>query len=165
MENSENKNSVNLEQKAPEVIKPILKPVLKNNLKKNVLLIGGIFLIVLAGVATGWFLSGNKIGSTPLSKDSVVAPGAKSSSKEAGLEDVSKYGEPATGTLEEGGSAQGEGTFHLTREGGASQTVYLTSTVIDLQAFVGKKVQIWGETFAAKKAGWLMDVVRIVEVE
>ena len=47
------------------------------------------------------------------------------------------------------------------REGGTAKYVYLTSSMIDLSLFVGKKVEIWGETLASKKAGWLMDVARI----
>jgi hypothetical protein len=30
---------------------------------------------------------------------------------------------------------------------------------------VGKKVQVWGETFKGQKAGWLMDVGRIKALE
>jgi len=53
----------------------------------------------------------------------------------------------------------------LERTGGASQNVYLTSTVIDLQSFVGKNVQVWGDTLSGQKAGWLMDVGKIKTVE
>jgi len=66
--------------------------------------------------------------------------------------------------LEQGG-IEGEGSHKLTREGGESQTLYLTSTVVDLEQFVGRKVQVWGETFAAQKAGWLMDVGRVKVLE
>ena len=55
----------------------------------------------------------------------------------------------------------GEGTHHLEREGGASQNVYLTSSVLGLQQFVDRKIQIWGETFAAQKASWFMDVGKL----
>ena len=64
------------------------------------------------------------------------------------------------GNLESGG-INGEGTHKLIRPGGDSQTVYLTSSVLDLNQFVGKKVKVWGQTFSAKKAGWLMDVGRV----
>ena len=146
--------------KDPETIKPIVRPVLKNDIKKNLLLIGIITVLVLAGTATGWLLSGNKtkLGS-PLG-GSIVAPGAKSGTEEAGLADESTFKDSAEGLLEEGG-VNGEGTHHLVREGGISQTVYLTSTVIDLESFVGKKVIVWGQTITAKKAGWLMDVGKI----
>ena len=146
--------------KVQEPIKPIVRPVLKNDSKKNLLLIGGLVFLVLAGTATGWFLSGNKtkLGS-PLG-GSIAAPGAKSGTEEAGLADESTFKDSAEGLLEEGG-VNGEGTHHLVREGGISQTVYLTSTVIDLESFSGKKVKVWGQTITAKKAGWLMDVGKI----
>ena len=59
----------------------------------------------------------------------------------------------------------GEGTHKLIRDGGPSQTVYLISSVIDMSEFVGKKVQVWGETIDAQKAGWLMDVGRVKILE
>ena len=48
------------------------------------------------------------------------------------------------------GGIDGEGTHKLIRDGGPSKTAYLTSSVIDLDQFVGKKVKIWGETRAAQ---------------
>ena len=66
----------------------------------------------------------------------------------------------ATGTLQEGG-LNGEGNFHLVRDGGASHYVYLISSVVDLTGFVNKTVQVWGQTEASKKVGWLMDVAKV----
>ena len=54
-----------------------------------------------------------------------------------------------------------EGTHHLVREGGETHYVFLTSSVINLDPLVGKKVQVWGETIAARNAPWLMDVGRV----
>jgi hypothetical protein len=48
---------------------------------------------------------------------------------------------------------------------GEDKYVYLTSTVIDLQSFVGKKVKVWGETLSGLHAGWLMDVGKIKVVK
>ena len=157
-------NTVNIQQEVPEIIKPIVKPVFKKDTKKKILLIGGITLLVLAGVLTGWFLSGKKTSSGSPTEGSVVAPGAESGAQEAGLADESTFRDSAEGLLETGGIS-GEGTHHLVREGGVSQTVYLTSTVIDLESFVGQNVKVWGETISARKAGWLMDVgkIRIIE--
>jgi len=119
----------------------------------------GAFLVVILGVGAGWLISGRgKVGS------GTAVPGAKSSIKEAGLADEKTFTDTAEGVLEEGG-INGEGTYHLTRPGGEDQTVYLTSTVVDLKPFVGKKVQIWGQTLSARKAGWLMDVGKIKVVE
>jgi len=63
----------------------------------------------------------------------------------------------ADGKMVKGG-IDGEGTHHLERKGGKSQNVYLTSSTIDLTAVVNKNVRVWGKTYAAQTAGWLMDV-------
>ncbi len=120
----------------------------------------GGFLVVLAGIGTAWIISGKIAGRS----SSSVAPGAKLTSKEAGRLDPNFKYDTAEGILKEGGIGN-EGTHHLERDGGPSKNVYLTSSVIDLQSFVGKKVEVWGETMAAKKAGWLMDVAKIKVVE
>jgi len=117
----------------------------------------GAFLVVLVGVGTAKMISGRIMkGGT----STVVAPGAKVTSTEAGALDPKIKYDTAMGILATGG-LNGEGTFHLVREGGASKYVYLTSSVVDLNNFVDKKVQIWGETLASKKVGWLMDVAKV----
>lgn len=151
---------------------PVNIPPLKNipaggEFVKNTLLPAGVILtVVLVGVGTGWFLSSGGVGTGGISGKVAVAPGAKveEGGKTLGLEDTATFRDKAEGKLEEGG-IDGEGTHHLVREGGESQNVYLTSSVIDLSQFVGKKVEVWGETNKAQKAGWLMDVgkIRILE--
>jgi hypothetical protein len=139
--------------------KPLVKPIPKNRLSKSSLfLILGAFLIVLAGVATGWFLSGKTMASK--SGQPKVSSQITNTPSEAGIADAATFKDTAEGTLQTGG-IKGEGTHHLDRGTGESKYVYLTSTVIDLDQFVGKKVQVWGETSAAKSAGWLMDVGKI----
>lgn len=124
-------------------------------------LIVGAVLVVIAGVGTGWLLLSNRgLGGS----GTPTVPGAETGPKEAGLADEATFKDTADGVLAEGG-VDGEGTHHLVRPGGASQNVYLTSTVIDLQSFVGKKVQVWGQTISAREAGWLMDVGKIKVVE
>ncbi|TEU02687.1 hypothetical protein E3I18_00540 [Candidatus Woesebacteria bacterium] len=151
------------QQSRPEGIKKgILKKFPKSSPKTTALYAVIALLVVSAGIGTGWLLSGRsgKVGGSGTG----VVPGVKEGQKEAGLSDEETFRDSAEGTLEEGG-VNGEGTHHLVREGGSSQNVYLTSTVIDLQSFAGKKVTVWGETIAAQKAGWLMDVGRIKVVE
>ncbi len=63
----------------------------------------------------------------------------------------------AEGTMKKGG-IDGEGTHHLKRKGGDNQNVYLTSSTVDLSLVENKKVKVWGKTYAANTAGWLMDV-------
>ncbi len=159
MENTQNPIQV------PNIIKEnplpgMVKKFPKFNLKTWAPYIIATVLIVLAGVGTGWLVSGGpkSLGGTQ------SAPGAKNTANEAGLADEKTFRDSAEGVLEEGGVA-GEGTHHLVRPGGDSQNVYLTSTVIDLQSFVGKKVKVWGETISAKKAGWLMDVGKVKVTE
>lgn len=124
--------------------------------KKLWFYIAGAFLVVLAGVGSAWLLSSKVINKSSTG----AAPGAKVTSTEAGVLDPKVKYNDATGVLRVGG-IENEGTHHLERDGGPSQTVYLTSSVIDLQSFVGKKVQVWGQTLASKNAGWLMDVAKV----
>ena len=121
----------------------------------------GSFLVVLGGVGVAWMLSSKVINK---SGTSVAAPGAKATSTEAGVLDPKVKYDNATGDLKEGGIGS-EGTYHIERDGGPSHFVYLTSSVVDLGSFVGKKVEVWGETLASKKAGWLMDVAKIQVVQ
>lgn len=118
-----------------------------------------ILVVVLAGVGTGWYSSQ---GGGVLAKKISVAPGAevKEGGKTVGIDDTKTFRDQAEGVLEEGG-IDGEGTHHLVRDGGPSQNVYLTSSIVDLSQFTGKKVEVWGETNKAQKAGWLMDVGKI----
>jgi len=133
--------------------------VKKFDFKKYAPMLGISFVVVVLGVLTGWLGAGkpNLKGST----GSSTAPNVKVSANEAGILDESTFeGDTAEGKLVEGGIG-GEGTHHLERAGGPTKDVYLTSSVIDLESFVGKDVTVWGQTLSAKKAGWLMDVVKV----
>lgn len=131
----------------------------KKSMKNVFLFIAGI-IIILMGVGTGYVLSHNAQGTSPMSTDSSAAPAKKI----VGSKDSKTFKDTAEGTLQEGG-IDGEGTHKLLRPGGDSQTVYLTSSVVDLNEFIGKKVRVLGQTMAAKKAGWLMDVGRVELLE
>jgi len=56
-----------------------------------------------------------------------------------------------------------EGTHTLIREGAVP--VALTSSVVDLSIYEGKKVKVFGETQKALKEGWLMDIGKVEEVK
>ena len=143
----------------------MLKKFPKESNKSKLVVALGAFLVVLAGVGTGWFFSGKALGkSEGMKTASEMAPDVEVSETEAGISDTSEFPDEAEGTLKEGGT-DGEGTHHLERPGGESKYVYLTSTVIDLQMFVDKKVKVWGETVSGKKAGWLMDVGKVKVIE
>ncbi len=144
--------------------------LMSNSFMKNIFLPSLIILtIILSGIGTGWLLAGTS-NKKAIVSDNVSsidrAPGAKvsESGKEVGIDDVKTFRDDAEGTLVEGG-IDGEGTHHLERPGGVSQNVYLTSSVVDLDQFVGSKIEVSGETIGSKKAGWLMDVGRVKIIE
>ncbi len=134
----------------------------KNSQSSILIFLGFLILVVGAGILTGFFLSKEikgKFDTSSLSQGAGIKKG-----EEVGSSDTKVFRDTASGVLEKGG-IDGEGTHKLIREGGPSHTVYLTSSVIDLDQFLGKKVQVWGETFKAQKAGWFMDVGRIKILE
>ncbi|OGM60030.1 hypothetical protein A3A75_01340 [Candidatus Woesebacteria bacterium RIFCSPLOWO2_01_FULL_39_10] len=130
--------------------------------KSTLYLILGSIAVVLLGVATGWFFSGVSLGQSGKT-GAVVSEGEKEPGELGEITNGDKLNE-AEGILKVGG-IKGEGNYNLERPGGASQTVYLTSTTIDLQPMVDKKVHVWGETLSAVNAPWLMDVVKVKVVE
>lgn len=67
------------------------------------------------------------------------------------------FKDTAMGTIEKG-NINGEGTHILVRDGGIDQRASLTSSVVDLDLFVGRKVEVKGQTHASTKTGWLLDV-------
>ena len=75
-----------------------------------------------------------------------------------------KFKDTATGVIEKG-NINGEGTHILNREGGATQRASLISSAVDLDLFVGKKVEVKGETNASTKTSWLLDVGNIKILE
>lgn len=127
-------------------------------------LIASLIVVVLLGIGSGYFLAKNT-GKTGLANLGV--PGSSSTITKGtvvGSEDIKTFKDIAEGKLEKGG-IDGEGQFHLVRPGGKSQNVYMTSSIVDLSPFIGKKVKVWGETQKAQKAGWLMDVGRVEVLE
>jgi len=124
-----------------------------------------VFLLIFAflGLGTGYFLSGANSSSSNIAKKvGSLGGGGIEKGEKYGDGDPKVFKDTAEGVVREGG-IEGEGQYHLERPGGESQNVYMTSSVVDLSQFEGKKVKVWGKTFDAQKAGWLMDV-GIVEV-
>ncbi|MDO8514893.1 MAG: hypothetical protein Q7S14_00170 [bacterium] len=141
------------------IVQPIVVPT-SNNIK-YIIIFG---CVVLLGVVTGFGFS--KIKSAP--GGGPVVNGQKvevvNTPGEEGVKDMASFKNISTETGElkiNDGKITTEGSYILVRPGGVSQNIYLTSSVIDLEKYVGKKIQIWGETFKGQKAGWLMDVIKI----
>jgi len=122
-----------------------------------------IFFILAAGTATGYFLSlkGGQKNLSSVESGEKIKKGAV-----IGVDNPQIFRDKAVGVIEvNDGSFTDEGTHKLIRPGGESQTVYLTSSVLDLNQLIGRKVEVWGETYAAQKAGWLMDVGKVKVLE
>ena len=161
--NMTSESSIKKEQVAPK--KKMLNQIPEDNKKQTIMLALGSVMIVLAGVATGWQLSGGLSTSAEAPQASNVTPGDDGNVSEAGVQDTSEFKTEETGVLRKGGW-EGEGTHHLEKEGvPAEKYPYLTSAVIDLESFVGKEVKIWGNTIAGQEAGWLVDVGKIKVTE
>lgn len=129
----------------------------------NTGLIIAAIIAIVAGVGTGY--GGSKLyaqsqGLPTGEMETVATEGSVKNGDVFGSPDTSAFKDSAQGYLVAGG-LDNEGTHHLLRDGGESQTVYLTSSVTDLSALEGMEVEVWGETFKGQKAGWLMDVGRV----
>ena len=121
-------------------------------------------VVILLGVGSGWVLAQNYSGTGVLSEDSKLSDSKTVKNgtgqvMEEGIKDEKLFPDKTEGELQvNDGKLTQEGTHILVRPGGVSQTVYLTSSAVDLGQFVGKNVEIWGQTNSAQKAGWLMEV-------
>jgi len=151
-----------MEEPIPNLSSELSAAEEKVGLFKKVLPVLLAVLVLGAGILTGWWFSARKTSTAPTGSIGPMSEIKKGS--EYGVNDTSSFKDQAIGVLQAGG-LEGEGTHHLLREGGPSQTVYLTSSVLDLDQFVGRKIQVWGATMAAKKAGWLMDVGKVKILE
>lgn len=130
-----------------------------NRLTKTIIPVVLILLVIGLGIFTGYRVSSVKGASTNQLPAGEIAKESIAKGKEYGMKDPGKV-DSTIGVVEKGG-INGEGTHKLLREGGASQTVCMISSVLDLDQFVGEKIQVWGETNKAQKAGWLMDVIKL----
>ncbi len=137
---------------------------------KSKVLVVLMVVAVAAGIGTGFGLhklTAKSGGSSQVAGGGDIEQVAGDNVKAGdvfGSQNADAFKDTAEGYLEMGG-VDGEGSHKLLRPGGETQTVYLTSSVTDLDKFDGMEVKIWGETFKAQKAGWLMDVGRVEVVK
>ncbi len=146
------------------VSKPTLSPVAPGATspsgKPLLLKITALFaLIIVMGVGTGYSLA-TKL---PLTKNSEGSKIQSSSGKEVGIKDEKTFRDCSQGELQANdlSDKKAEGTHKLIREGGPSQTLYMTSSVLPLDDYIGKKVEVCGETLQSKKVPWFMDVGKL----
>ena len=121
-----------------------------------------LVVAVVLGITTGYFLTRSNRSITSVKNSISASTVAKGTTEGSGDEKLFK--DIAEGSLKEGG-IEGEGAFHLVRVGGDSQNVYLTSSTVDLNKYLNRKIKVWGQTQKAQRAGWLMDVGKIEVVQ
>lgn len=123
-----------------------------------------IFLAVLVasvvlGIAAGYLL----VGSNKSTIQTATSSGNGNTAKVAS-QDTQTFRDFAEGTIQKRTAPKNpneyvEGTHLLIRDGAVP--VALTSSVVDLSQYEGKKVMVRGETQKAIKEGWLMDVGKV----
>lgn len=152
---------------------PTVNPIQPQITKKPSTFSLPIFLIIIVlGITSGFWVSRfKKLNKSTSSSNSIFNQEAATTDNITTVEIGKLYGnqsknfkDSATGTIEKG-SINGEGTHTLVRDGGKDQRAALTSSAVDLDLFVGKKVEIKGETNSSNKAGWFLDVgtIKILE--
>ena len=140
------------------IVKDLDEEVQKKSVSPIVYIV--LMVLMVLGVLTGFFLS--RISPQQMAKGGVanLESAPVDGKKVVGVSDKQTFKDSAEGVIEAGG-LDSEGTHKLIRDGGPSQTVYLISSVVDLDQFIGKQVTVWGQTMGAKKAAWLMDVGKV----
>ncbi len=124
----------------------------------KLLLVISVTSIVLLGSGLGLLISRKNLPKV----EGIATQQLIKTNKQAGVKDCK--GDQATGTLEKT-SGKEQGTHKLIRDGGPSQTIYMVSSVIDLEEYVGKKMDICGDTQKLQGVSWFMDVTQIKIVE
>lgn len=123
-----------------------------------------IVVAIILGITTGLVLA--KTGGKGNSTGTVSPAGSVSGPPKSASQDNQTFKDFAEGVIQPKPSPKpgapddySEGTYLLVRQGAVP--VALTSSVVDLSQYVGKKVKVFGETQKALKEGWLMDVGKV----
>ena len=132
------------------------------NFSLNQIFLAILVVSVLLGVSAGYLLSSSKNAGGLASS----TPSKSADSPKTAQQDKSTFKDFAEGTIQKKEASKkdnySEGTHILVRTGAVPVT--LTSSVVDLEEYEGKKVVVYGQTLSAVKAGWLMDV-GLVEIK
>ncbi len=127
----------------------------------NKIFVAVLIMAILIGAGTGFALAATGKNDTELTSTL-----SQQGSPKQAQQDTKTFRDFAKGKIAKKsdpkpGQEYGEGTHTLVRE--AAVPVALTSSVVDLNKYEGKKVKVFGETQKAVKEGWLMDVGRVEE--
>ena len=128
----------------------------------NKIFLGIVVASIILGAAAGGMLGFSNKKTSSTQPDTTAAKETPKSAQQ----DTRTFRDFAEGTIIKRPESQNpeeyiEGTHLLKRDGAVP--VALTSSVVDLSLYEGKKVKVFGETQKAVKEGWLMDVGRVEE--
>ncbi|HBQ51264.1 hypothetical protein A3B42_01470 [Candidatus Daviesbacteria bacterium RIFCSPLOWO2_01_FULL_38_10] len=134
----------------------ITKKFFKDASPKKVIL-GVLILSLVLGVLTGYIIANKNLGVNALTGSPKTAQQDNRTFKDFAEGVIKARPAPVYP------SEYVEGTHLLQRDG--QPPVALTSSVVDLSLYEGKKVRVFGETQKALEAGWLMDVGKVEEIK
>ena len=142
-----------------KITRQLLNP--ENPAKMFMIVLGSAILL---GVLTGYIIS--QKGGQMQSPGGATSDNTTANAKDA-TQDSKTFKDFAEGIIKiKAAPKKGEyteGTHTLQREGAVPVTI--TSSVVDLSKYEGKKVKVYGETQKALREGWLMDVGRVEEIK
>ena len=155
---------INLNSSQPQSSAP-LRAVPDKTILSKILPYFVVVVIVALGIGTG--LVASSVQKAKAQNHQAVSLEEEELSPQQQQSFAQTFRDEAEGTVEKNDDLDkyAQGTHKLLRPGGESQTAYLTSSVLDLDEYVGKKVKVFGETFGSSQVGWLMDVGKVEVVE
>ena len=125
-------------------------------------LVVGVVAIIFMGSLTGFVLSRGKTAKA--TKEGSISPDLIKASNEAGYKDTKLFESIVTGIVKKGGLF-GDGTHSLIKDSNPKNPAALLSSVVDLDEYVDRHVQVWGRSQKGLKAAWLLEVGRIKILE
>lgn len=131
--------------------------------RANIIPIVLIALVVVAGIFTGIVLSSRGKNAAKAKAASKASINEDTLNPEQKQSFTQTFRDSSDGVIQKNDTMDkyAQGTHRLVRPGGEDQTAFLTSSVLDLDQFIGKKVKVFGETFGSSQVGWLMDVGKV----
>ena len=151
---------INLNSSQPQSSAP-LRAVPDKTILSKILPYFVVVVIVALGIGTG--LVASSVQKAKAQNHKAVSLEEEELNPQQQESFAQTFRDEAEGTIEKNDDLDkyAQGTHKLLRSGGESQTAYLTSSVLDLNEYVGKKVKVFGETFGSSQVGWLMDVGKV----
>ena len=157
---SQSPSSSQIQSKARLILRAVPK---RENLGKFLPIII-VVVVVAAGIFSGLIFSSRNKNAKIQTKAAIDEEQLTGEQKQSFAQ---TFRDEAEGVIEKNDELDkfAQGPWKLIRPGGESQTAYLTSSVMDLDEYIGKKVKVYGETFGSGQVAWLMDVGKVEVIQ